>query len=64
MIPTLKLKKEFAEKFEIGVSDDKLATLVQVSRALDNILDRAPGHTRPMSAGAPSSRKPASTRRQ
>jgi len=42
MIPTLKLKKEFAEKFEIGVPDDKLASLVQVSRTLDNILNRAP----------------------
>jgi len=42
MIPTLKLKKEFAEAFEIGVPDDKLSTLVQVSRMLDNILNRAP----------------------
>jgi 2-isopropylmalate synthase len=42
MIPTLKLKKEFAEAFEIGVPDEKLSTLVQVSRALDNILNRAP----------------------
>ncbi|ABD87643.1 citramalate synthase [Rhodopseudomonas palustris] len=40
MIPTLKLKPEFAEAFDIGVSEDKLATLVQVSRALDNILNR------------------------
>ena len=40
LIPTLKLKGEFADKFEIGVSQDKLATLVHVSRALDNILNR------------------------
>jgi 2-isopropylmalate synthase len=42
MIPTLKLKKEFSEAFEIGVSEDKLATLMQVSRALDDILNRPP----------------------
>jgi 2-isopropylmalate synthase len=40
LIPTLKLKGEFADRFEIGVSQDKLATLVHVSRALDNILNR------------------------
>lgn len=42
MIPTLKLKKEFADKFEIGIPDEKLASLVQVSRTLDNILNRVP----------------------
>jgi 2-isopropylmalate synthase len=52
MIPTLKLKKEFADKFEIGVSDEKLATLVQVSRALDNILDRAPDPHAPYVGGS------------
>jgi len=47
LIPTLKLKKEFADRFEIGVSDDKLASLVQVSRALDDILNRAPDRHAP-----------------
>jgi 2-isopropylmalate synthase len=42
LIPTLKLKREFAERFDIGVSEDKLASLVQVSRALDDMLNRAP----------------------
>lgn len=42
LIPTLKLKKEFADKFDIGVSKEKLATLVHASRSLDNILNRAP----------------------
>ncbi|MBN9598577.1 MAG: citramalate synthase [Afipia sp.] len=42
LIPTLKLKSEFADKFEIGVSEEKLATLVHVSRTLDVILNRAP----------------------
>src|SRR5579862_9102412 len=42
IIPTLKLKPEFADKFEIGVSDQKLNGLAHVSHALDEILNRAP----------------------
>src|SRR5215212_524410 len=38
IIPTLKLKPEFA-KFEIGVSDEKLKSLAQVSRTLDEMLN-------------------------
>jgi 2-isopropylmalate synthase len=40
IIPTLKLKPEFAGKFEIGVSDAQLKKLVQVSHALDERLNR------------------------
>jgi 2-isopropylmalate synthase len=47
LIPTLKLKKEFAERFDIGVSEDKLASLVHVSRALDDMLNRAPNRHAP-----------------
>jgi 2-isopropylmalate synthase len=47
IIPTLKLKKEYAEKFEIGVSDEKLTHLAQVSRALDELLNRAPNRHAP-----------------
>jgi 2-isopropylmalate synthase len=47
LIPTLKLKKEFAEAFDIGVSEDKLASLVHVSRALDDMLNRAPNRHAP-----------------
>ena len=47
LIPTLKLKKEFADKFEIGVSQEKLATLVHASRALDDIINRAPDRHAP-----------------
>src|ERR1700742_3023898 len=47
LIPTLKLKPEFAEKFEIGVSDDKLKSLVQVSRTLDDMLNRTPNRHAP-----------------
>src|SRR5271167_3700306 len=38
LIPTLKLKREFAEAFEIGVSDAKMANLMKVSRMLDDML--------------------------
>ena len=47
IIPTLKLKKEFSDAFEIGVTDEKLATLTRVSRALDEILNRAPDRHAP-----------------
>ena len=42
IIPTLKLKPEFSERFEIGVSDEKLKSLVRVSRELDERLNRWP----------------------
>src|SRR5258707_8372688 len=42
IIPTLKLKPEFADRFDIGVSDDKLKSLAHVSRTLDEMLNRAP----------------------
>ncbi len=47
IIPTLKLKPEFAEKFEIGVSAEKLRALTHVSRTLDEILNRAPDRHAP-----------------
>jgi len=47
LIPTLKLKKPFCDTLEINVSDAKLATLTQVSRALDEILNRAPNQHAP-----------------
>ncbi len=47
IIPTLKLKPEFADRFDIGVSDDKLKDLVHVSRALDEMLNRAPNRHAP-----------------
>src|SRR6476660_9921401 len=42
IIPTLKLKGEFAGRFEIGVSDAQLKTLAHASRTLDEMLNRAP----------------------
>jgi len=47
IIPTLKLKSQFADVFEIGVTNEKLATLTRVSRALDEILNRAPDRHAP-----------------
>jgi 2-isopropylmalate synthase len=41
IIPTLKLKAEYAGRFEIGVSDAALGHIARVSRALDDLLNRA-----------------------
>jgi 2-isopropylmalate synthase len=41
IIPTLKLKSEYAERFEIGVSDAALGHIARISRALDDLLNRA-----------------------
>jgi len=41
IIPTLKLKPEYADKFDIGVSDEALGRLAHVSHALDELLNRA-----------------------
>jgi 2-isopropylmalate synthase len=40
IIPTLKLKPEFSESFDIGVSDAAMKRLAQVSHALDERLNR------------------------
>jgi len=47
LIPTLKLKPEFAERFEIGVSDDQLSQVTAISRAFDEVLNRAPDRHAP-----------------
>ena len=47
IIPTLKLKPEFAERFDIGVSESALKKLAHVSRALDERLNRAPNRHAP-----------------
>jgi 2-isopropylmalate synthase len=47
IIPTLKLKSEYAEQFEIGVSEQKLKSLTRVSHALDELLNRAPNRHAP-----------------
>ncbi len=47
IIPTLVLKDYFRERFETGVSEEKLAGLTELSRAFDEILNRAPYHQSP-----------------
>src|SRR5450631_9202 len=47
LIPTLRLKRDFAERFEIGVTPEKLATLAKVSHTLDELLNRAPNRHAP-----------------
>ena len=47
IIPTLKLKPEFAQKFEIGISDAKLKNLVHLAHTLDEMLNRAPDRHAP-----------------
>ncbi len=47
IIPTLKLKRDFVDVFETGVSDEALSTLTQVSRSFDEILNRQPRRQAP-----------------
>jgi 2-isopropylmalate synthase len=47
IIPTLKLKPEFREAFEIGVSDDAMTGLKRASHELDERLNRAPNRHAP-----------------
>ncbi len=42
IIPTLVLKKNYRERFETGVDEDKLRNLAHVSRSFDELLNRAP----------------------
>jgi 2-isopropylmalate synthase len=47
IIPTLKLKPEFSQHFDIGVPDEKLHSLAHVSHTLDEMLNRAPDRHAP-----------------
>ena len=47
IIPTLMLKSDFANRFETGVTPDKLRTLTHASRVLDEVLNRAPNRHAP-----------------
>ena len=42
IIPTLFLKKTFSEKFEINIKKEKLSSLTECSRFLDEILNKKP----------------------
>ncbi|WP_295558962.1 citramalate synthase [uncultured Hyphomicrobium sp.] len=47
IIPTLLLKKDFAERFETNVSPERLRTLTHASRVLDEVLNEAPNRHAP-----------------
>ena len=47
IIPTLKLKPEFSDRFEIGVSDEQLKKLAHLSHQFDEMLNRAPNRHAP-----------------
>jgi 2-isopropylmalate synthase len=47
LIPTLKLKAEYAEHFETGVTDEALAGLTALSRSFDELLNRVPNRQTP-----------------
>ena len=47
VIPTLMLKSEFADRFEIGVTPERLMRLTHASRVLDETLNRAPNRHAP-----------------
>jgi 2-isopropylmalate synthase len=47
LIPTLALKADFADRFEIGVSSEALRGIAKVSRTLDELLNQAPDRHAP-----------------
>ena len=47
LIPTLLLKSDYADHFEIGVSTDKLAVITKISHTLDELLNQAPDRHAP-----------------
>jgi 2-isopropylmalate synthase len=47
IIPTLLLKPSYRDRFETGIDRDRLATLTHVSRAFDELLNRAPNRQAP-----------------
>jgi 2-isopropylmalate synthase len=47
IIPTLLLKKDYAERYETGITPEKLRNLTHASRILDELLNRAPNRHAP-----------------
>ncbi len=47
LIPTLALKSDLAERFEIGVSEESLREISKISHAFDELLNRAPDRHAP-----------------
>ncbi len=57
VIPTLYLKSEFSNKFEININSDNIKHLTQCSRLLDEILNRKPNKHLPYVGAAAFSHK-------
>src|ERR1700689_3693329 len=53
LIPTLALKPELAERFETGVTAEALREITHVSRAFDELLNRAPNRHAPYVGASP-----------
>ena len=47
IVPTLKLKPAYADRFETGISDEALAGIARLSRRFDELLNRAPDQQAP-----------------
>jgi 2-isopropylmalate synthase len=47
LIPTLMLKPGFADRFDLGIGPGQLARLTSISRAFDEVLNRAPARQSP-----------------
>ena len=47
IIPTLLLKADYAERYETGVTPERLRTLTHASRILDELLNRVPNRNAP-----------------
>ncbi|MBS9719961.1 citramalate synthase [Tianweitania sp. BSSL-BM11] len=47
LIPTLMLKPAFAERFELGITEDALAGISRLSHSFDALLNRAPDEQAP-----------------
>ena len=47
LIPTLSLKKSFSDKYDLNIKKNKLSTLTECSRLLDEILNRKPNKNLP-----------------
>ncbi len=47
IIPTLMLKPGFADRFELGISEEQLGRITSTARAFDELLNRAPARQSP-----------------
>ena len=57
IIPTFALKREFNENYELSISKNKIDKLTELSRLLDEILNRVPDRSAPYEIGRASCRE-------